>query len=518
MVLASIGPAAAGQATTAISSQKLPSAEKVIENYLKAIGGKKRVATIKDATYEWQIQLHGQTLGIARTQTKAPASVLTEMTFGNGKVRTASNGRSAWSQGLDGVLHTLRDAEAAAVKLRASLDARRLVDLKKGNVLARVVAMDAAPAVPAYIVEFSLKSGARLRYCFSATSKLLLRIEDDANKLTTRFEDYRVERNILEPHRVHLNQSGTGDLVLVLQTVTYNAGVADSVFDPPRSMESLDVVALLREVARNQDELEQRFTEYSFRQKETNQEIDGKGVVKKETEKVYEVYPIAHREPIMKLISENGVPLSAERAAKEQKRVEEEFLKAEREKDKDAQKAKKFRAERDRKKAARVEKGEDEDLEVSEFLRVHEFISPRRERLRDRDAVVFDFRMKPGFKPRNRQADLVSKLVGVLWIDPADKQIMRLEARLAEGFKIGGGLVVSLRPGAAALFEQTRMTEGIWLPRLAQINLSVKVFLFGGGDINKTIEWSDYRHFSGDVRDYKLDAPGTEGEIPPEKP
>ena len=30
--------------------------------------------------------------------------------------------------------------------------------------------------------------------------------------------------------------------------------------------------------------------------------------------------------------------------------------------------------------------------------------------------------------------------------------------------------------------EQTRMVEGVWLPRLAQINLSVKVLLFGGGD------------------------------------
>ena len=44
-------------------------------------------------------------------------------------------------------------------------------------------------------------------------------------------------------------------------------------------------------------------------------------------------------------------------------------------------------------------------------------------------------------------------------------------------------------------------------PRMAQINLSVKVLLFGGGDYNQTIEWSDYKHFSGDVSDYKLDAP-----------
>jgi hypothetical protein len=101
---------------------------------------------------------------------------------------------------------------------------------------------------------------------------------------------------------------------------------------------------------------------------------------------------------------------------------------------------------------------------------------------------------------------LVAKLIGVVWIDPVDKQVIRLEARLAEGFKMAGGLLVSLKPGAALVIEQTRMAQGVWLPKFAQINLSVKVLLFGGGDYNKTLEWSEYRHFVGDVKDYKIDS------------
>ena len=95
--------------------------------------------------------------------------------------------------------------------------------------------------------------------------------------------------------------------------------------------------------------------------------------------------------------------------------------------------------------------------------------------------------------------------------------MIRLEARLAEGFKVGGGLVVSLRPGAALVWEQTRLKEGLWMPRLAQINLSVKVLLFGGGDMNQTIEWSDYKHFSAHVDSYKLGVPKPE-ETPVKKP
>jgi len=494
------------------TTRKLPSAEKIVDSYLKAVGGKKRLAAIRDATYEWTIQLKDQPVGIAKTLTRAPASVRTEMIFGNLQLTSGANARSAWNRGLGGKLQTLTDAEAAAARFRAVLDAGRLVDIKKSNVLARVVSLKNVGTDPAYVVEFSLRSGARLRYLFSTTTKLLLSIEDDTRQIITRFEDYRSEGNLIEPHRVSINSAGQGELTFILQRASHNVGLADSVFDPPRGAEALDVISLLREVSRNQDELEKRFTEYSFVQKETSREISSKGEVKKETTKVFEVFPIANRAPVMKLISENGVLLSGERAAKEQKRVEEEFLKAERDKDKDAQRVQKYRAEQERKKAARAKEGEDDDVDISQFLKVHEFVSPRRERFRDRDAVVFDFRVRPGFKSSNRQENLISKLVGVVWIDPADKQVMRLEARLAEGFKMAGGLLVNLRPGAAFVMEQTRVAEGLWLPRTAQVNLSVKVLLFGGGDYNQTFEWSDYKHFSGEVGDYKLDAPKTQNE------
>jgi hypothetical protein len=509
LVLALAGWASILKAQSVSKSGKLPSAEKVIDGHLKAIGGKKRVAALRDASYEWEIRLKDQTMGLAKTQLKAPGSVRTELSFGNGQVVSAANPRSAWTRGLDGKLHTLTDAEAAAARLQALLDASRLVDIKKRNVLSRVAAGKSFAGSDVFVVEFSLRSGARIRYLFHTTTKLLAGIEDDARKITTRFEDYRAEGNILEPHRVYIDNGGTGELTFVLRSATYNTGIADVAFDPPKAAENLDVVSLLREVARNQDQLEQRVTEYSYVQKETAREITSKGEIKKETVKVYEVFPIAHRQPIMKLISENGVPLTGERAAKEQKRVEEEFEKAERDKEKDAQRVEKNKAERQRKRAKRGE-DDDDDVEISQFLKIHEFVSPRIERFRDRDAVVFDFRPRPGFKPSNREEDLISKLVGVAWIDPVDKQVMRLEARLAEGFKMGGGLLVNLRPGAAFVMEQTRMIEGIWLPRTAQINLSVKVLLFGGGDYNQTVEWSDYKHFSGDVGEYKLDAPKPE--------
>ncbi|HEY6122939.1 MAG TPA: hypothetical protein VIV66_23495 [Pyrinomonadaceae bacterium] len=497
--------AAVGQ-TRATAPPKFPSAEKIIEKYLKAMGGKKRLGTIKDATYDFIVQLNGQTVGTARMLIKSPASFRSELTFANGQIISATNSSSAWTKGLNGESQTLTKEDSLAAKLQGLLEASHFIDYKKSAVLARVIAVEN----DSYVVEFSTRNGAHLKYSFNTKTNLLVRVADDARQAVTRLEDYRPEQLLIEPHHLRVNIGGTGELVYLLQKVNYNSGLSAALFDAPSSTEALDITSLLRDVAKNQDDVEQRVTEYAFTQKETDREINSKGEVKKETVKVYEVFPIANRESIQKLISENGVPLSAERAAKEERRVQEEFLKAERDKNKDADRAARRRAERKNKN-----KDEDEDPEISQFLRACEFVSPRREQFNNREAIVFDFRPKIGFHPNDRAESLIAKLVGAVWIDPIDKQVMRLEARLAEGYKMGGGLLLSLRPGAAFVMEQTRMAEGLWLPRFAQINLSVKVLLLAGGDYNKTIEWADYRHFQGTVSDYKLDAPkGQENKKP----
>ncbi len=75
------------------------------------------MAAIRDATYEWEIQLADRTMGLAKTQIKFPSSVRAELSFGNGQIISAATSRSAWVFGLDGRVHTLTDAEAAAARL-----------------------------------------------------------------------------------------------------------------------------------------------------------------------------------------------------------------------------------------------------------------------------------------------------------------------------------------------------------------------------------------------------------------
>jgi hypothetical protein len=496
-----------GAASVLAQSGKLPAPDKVIEAYWKAVGGKKKVAALRDATYEWQVVRDGQPAGSATSASKAPAAVRWTLNVGPGELVAGATNTSAWARRADGTLRTLTTQEGGPARLWATLEASRLVDLKKQNVLARTVSLDTSAGEPSYVVEFTVKTGARLRYWFGRDSKLLRQITEADGKLLARLSDYRQQGGILEPNTLERDVAPLGLVTFKLQRASYNTNLAATFFDPPRAAEAIDIPALLLEIEKNQQQIDDRVAEYYYVQKETEREFTGKGELKKETVKVYEVFPMPGQAPIRKLVSENGKPLSAERAREEEKKAGEALVKAEKERAK--QKAK----DEDRKAKASAggdpNSGENSDrnLQLKSFLKMCDFVAPRREMFRGRESIVFDFRPKPGAKASNRNESIIAKMVGVVWIDAADKEISRLEARFQEGLKVGGGLIVSVKPGAAFVIEQQRQPEGVWFPVLASANLSIRLFLFSGNEVNTTLENSDFRKFNAETQGYELKAP-----------
>ncbi|MDT5293484.1 MAG: hypothetical protein QOJ76_364, partial [Acidobacteriota bacterium] len=417
---------------------KLPTPDKIIADYLKAVGGKKRVAALRDATYEWVVRRGDADAGTARTQLKTTGALRTDFILSDGEWDTAANARTAWTRTRDGHLRTLTDREAFTARLQAQLEPGWFADYKKQKVLARTVAREDVGGEAAYSIEFATRAGARLRYWFGATSKLLLQSDDEARHIRMRFADWHARPDSplqLEPHRLEIERSGEGALTLTLTRASYNTGLAESLFEPPADA-TLDIPALLRDLAKNQDDDDKRVNDYTFTQKITERELSDKGELKKEKIEVYEVYPIANYGWVRKLVNENGAALPPERASKEEKRVAEELEKAEREAPKLKEKRERKRAERKAKRKAKAgaegDGEEDDDVEISTFLRACEFVSPRREHFHERDVIVFDFRPRAGFKPSNTGESIVSKLSGVIWVDPAERQVVRLEARLVD--------------------------------------------------------------------------------------
>ncbi len=116
--------------------------------------------------------------------------------------------------------------------------------------------------------------------------------------------------------------------------------------------------------------------------------------------------------------------------------------------------------------------------------------------------IVFDFEPNPNFDFSDAKTFLkfFGKTSGVIWIDEADKQVARVEAVLSDSFKVGGGLVANLKKGAAFTLEQERVGNEVWLPSNADINLSVKVLLVKGININASIRYGNYEKFNSEVK------------------
>jgi hypothetical protein len=96
------------------------------------------------------------------------------------------------------------------------------------------------------------------------------------------------------------------------------------------------------------------------------------------------------------------------------------------------------------------------------------------------------------------------KTAGVIWVDEEDKQAVRIEAYLADTFSVGGGLLIKLNKGASFVAEQERVNDEIWLPSMMEINLTAKILMLKGIDVNQVVRSYDYRKFKTEVKDAQI--------------
>lgn len=247
-----------------------------------------------------------------------------------------------------------------------------------------------------------------------------------------------------------------------------------------------DMPILFKQVLDNQNQLEEARNDYTYTRTESDVEIDGNGDAHEDPVRTYEVFSV-HGRRVEKLVARSGQPLTRDEARK----GEERTLKLIREHRKKASEpeheAKRSRAEN--------EKGDD-DLTVSDVLRVCQFVNARREPFRGREVLAYDFEPRPGAKPRGRVESWIHKLRGSVWIDEQAKRILRLEARVNDPLKLGGGLVLSVRRGSSLVFEQALVKDEIWLPSYAEVKLSARFLLLKGYNIHQTQRFSDYKKFA----------------------
>ena len=484
-----------------VSAGQAQSPDKIIDRYVKATGGAKALKRVTSANFTGTVinPATGES-GLFNWQMKAPNRSYTEVIWSGHRWSEAFNGKSGWRLDTTGGLRTLIGQEGARVKADASHRNDRSLAYKKEKGRVQSLGQATVGDRPAYAIEFTTRTGIKRKVYFDAEKYWILKEEQDAEGSTEEivFGDYRPVDGIMEPFRIEMRRNGE-TLKIAINQVVHNTLVDDRVFDYPKgSADQVPEIAILfRELKDNQARIDSIIENYTFMATVKDIEIDKTGQIAEKSERTYEVFYLGGR-PFRKLIKRDGKVLSGEDQQEQEKRVEKAIRDhKERQKNEGERRAK---LERERQKAiaeGKTPKAEDDDeAGISTFLRVCQFTNPRRERFRGSEVIVFDFEPKPGYKAQNRDESLVQKLIGVVWIDERAKQVVRLEARLSESFKIAGGLLASLQRGSAIIAEQEMVNNEVWLPSYSAINLSAKIFLFAGINVNRTRRYSDYKKFS----------------------
>ena len=102
--------------------------------------------------------------------------------------------------------------------------------------------------------------------------------------------------------------------------------------------------------------------------------------------------------------------------------------------------------------------------------------------------------------------DFSSRNVLVADVMPAPGEELEVEPEMVENYNVGGGMIAKLKKGASFTLDQERVNDEIWLPSTADINMSVRVFLVKGIDLNAVIKSYDYRKFTTEVKDAKVNS------------
>jgi hypothetical protein len=489
------------------SAASAQSADKIVKQAAKAMGGEKAQRGIKS----WQVKGTIVNSGSGESGSFQAASLRPNLYTISYDIRglevsSGYNGKSAWVRDSRDGLRTLTGAESRDFQAEARWRSYLWLDYKKDKSKLAFAGKTEINGRPANSVILTTVKNVKIKMHFDAASGLLLRDEVPAGEFTRTcdYSDYRPVDGVMEPHAISLAM-GEEIYEIKLDRVEHNTKLDQSIFDFPKvSLEPLpDIRSLIKEVGENEDKIEQILENYTYTENVTRRSLDSKGKLR-ETETETRELTFYKGNRIRRLIAKNGKPLTADQEADENKKVEKRIREIE-----------KKEAEREKKKAqaSSQENPEDEDFDrnrrpsIADVLRASKLVNPRRERYRNRDVIVFDYEPMPGYKPQKDIEKIYGKMAGALWVDVVDKQVARVEARLVEPYKIGGGLVASLKEGGSFVIEQDRVNDEIWLPTRADLNLGIKVFLVKGIDVNVAIAYGNYKRFNVDAEKERLKDP-----------
>ncbi len=494
--------AAALAAMTSVAASQLsycreagPNPNQVIDASIRVQGGSKRLAALRTVEYQGTLtDPTGKTTGSYTLILEQPNRLYEEVTIGNQTTREAYNGKSAWRQDSAG-LRTLTGTDGTMLEAAAHYRNDRLVHYRKERVRLLALGDETVRGHTGERLEVTTSAGVKREIAIDDSTHLVLEElvpgsaagsgsgQDPAHDDTRIFyDDYRPVEGIPEPYRIEF-VAPDHDWIVTMTHVLHNPAVNDSVFAfPAKTGRPLpDIAVLLHSVDDHQKAIEKLVEQYTCDKTSENFEVDSHGALKsKDTEEAQVFY--LDGDEVDRVVKKNGKPLSPAEEQKQDERIQKKV------RDYEKRQAKAAKQGEDPKK-------NDDDIPVSDFLRMDRFTNPRWETFRGHEVIVFDFAPNPDYKPAKTTERFVHQLSGAVWIDQQDAEVVRLEAYMDKSFKLADGLFASIQKGSAAVFEQTKVNNEVWLPSYLEVHFNAKVLLFKGLSGNFTQRYSNYQKF-----------------------
>lgn len=242
-------------------------------------------------------------------------------------------------------------------------------------------------------------------------------------------------------------------------------------------------------------------SQYTYTEKETVVTLDSDQKPKKTEVNVFEVYPNPedwreYRRQIVK----DGKPVPQPELEKkdrdQKKKVESEERKR---KKKTPEELAKIRAGAER----------EDDKAIGDIFAMYEIRIVRRESRENHPTILLNFKPRPRYKPKTKNAKIMQHMAGNAWVSEDDHELVRLELEIIEPISIGFGMLAKLHKGAHVAAERRKINDEVWLPEKVEAEVSGRIFMLKGINIRQVTEYSGHKKFSVETI---LKFPGTEKE------
>ncbi len=469
-------------------------AGKILHDAVKASGGGAALSKVRTVILEGTVAAKdGGAAGSFTFDVKLPNRYYMEIVAGDRSVIEAFNGKSAWRQNAAGEIGSLVGPEGLQLEAAGRYYNSHLVGLKRNKMLVAYVGVAQVRGKDAFELEVTAPNGSKRQVYFDAQTHL---VTEEAALLggvdeKIFYSDYRAVSGIYLPNTIELDRGGDVYQIQITRAAV-NEMVGERVFDFPHKAQVVlpDLKALFAEVRANERANEKLRQKYAGTKVETETNYDGKMGTKDSDVKESTFFYLYDNE-VETLQKRNGKPLNALERAKEDERVAAQI---------EALKKKGPRKE----PAATAKNGDDEkpdssddddDFSIDMFLRVSQFVNPRRERFHGQDVLVFDFEPNPEYKAHGFTEKIVQKLGGVIWVDERAHDVVRLDAFFESDMKFAGGLLADLQKGTRIIFENSYFNNEVWLPTYEEVRVDLRLLLVKGFKIEETTKYFDYKKF-----------------------